>query len=387
MIPVASFYGTISDAETRKGSHCILSQSEFWKMFMSFGQNGRPFFPEVLEISRNLSNSGISGRNRFWIADCLIINSSLPPSSLSLKDCELVLWRYVFSHNRRARARSTVRITHRSSVATTGVDFVRSNIRRLRSPDLRGSRSLDPTRVVFERSDLVKGYALTRWDGFILSQSSGTTVEVLAECQRIAPCVLVASQESLEKLDANEFRASLGVEGSVRVLVLATHKGPNMAEKFLSMGCMGYLPDDVPRSTLRRAVRAIASGQVWADRSTITQVMRRMILKQLLQELTLRERDILRLIASGLSNRTIADRLCITYETVRWHIRGLYSKLGVQDRFSAIVYGKRLLDSDGVATPSEIPSFLISQSSGDAPQRRASPKAAREAEGKLFLIS
>jgi len=260
-------------------------------------------------------------------------------------------------------------------------------MRRGKIPAEAGSRSLDPTRVVVERSELAKWYGLTRWDGFMLSQSSGTIGEVLAECQSIAPCVLVVSQESLEKLDANEFSASVGVEGSVRVLVLATRKGPNLAEKFLSMGCMGYLPDDVPRSTLRRAVRAIASGQLWADRSTITQVMRRMILNRLLQELTLRERDILRLIASGLSNRTISDRLCITHETVRWHIRGLYSKLGVQDRFSAIVHGKRLLDSAGVATPSEIPSFLIAQSSGDAPQKRASPKAAREAEGKSFLIS
>ncbi|MBI3668804.1 MAG: helix-turn-helix transcriptional regulator [Acidobacteria bacterium] len=113
-----------------------------------------------------------------------------------------------------------------------------------------------------------------------------------------------------------------------------------------------------------------------------------MILKRLLQELTSRERDILQLIARGLTNRAIADRLCVTHETVRWHIRGLYSKLGVQDRFSAIVYGKRLLDSESGAVPSEIPNVLTPQSSGDAPQKRASPKAAREeADWKSFLIS
>ena len=193
---------------------------------------------------------------------------------------------------------------------------------------------------------------------------------------------------ALEKLDADEFRASVQVGGSIRVLVLGTRKDPNLVEKFLTMGCMGYLPHDVPSSTLRRAVRAIASGQVWADRSTITQVMKRMIFERLFQELTSRERDILRLIVSGLSNRAIADRLCITHETVRWHIRALYSKLGVQDRFSAVVYGQRLLDSEGIATPSEIPSIPIDQSFEDAPQKRASPKAVRgEDERKSFLIS
>ena len=255
-------------------------------------------------------------------------------------------------------------------------------------PAKASSRGLRLTRVVVERSNLAEWCELTRWAEFVVSECSGTISEILAECQRIAPCVLLVSQESLGKLDADEFSGTLGVEGSVRVLVLGTRKSPNLVEKLLSTGCMGYLPHDVPGPTLRRAVRAVASGQVWADRSTITRVMKSLILRQSLLKLTTRERDILRLIVSGLSNRAIADRLCITHETVRWHIRGTYSKLGVQDRFSAIVYGKRLLDSEGEATPNEIPSTPIAESTGAAPKKRASPKAAREeAEWKSFLIS
>jgi len=245
-----------------------------------------------------------------------------------------------------------------------------------------------PTRVLIERSKLTKGYESARWEGFVLTPCSGTITEILAECGRIGPCVLVLSQESVEKLNPDEFRAWVEVGGSVRVLVLGTRKDPNLVKKFLSMGCMGYLPSRVPGPALRRAVRAIAGGEVWADRSTITQVMKSIILKQSIQVLTLRERDILRRIASGLSNRAIADRLCITHETVRWHIRGLYAKLGVQDRFSAIVYGKRLLDSEDELTPREIPSLPRTPSSGDAPQKLASPKTAREeAEWKSFQIS
>ena len=248
---------------------------------------------------------------------------------------------------------------------------------------------LGPTRVVIERSKLFKRHAFTCcFPGLELSQCSGTIGELLAECHRMAPCVLVVSQESLDKVDAKEFSASVGVGGSVLVLVMGTHKSPHLVERFLSMGCMGYLPHDIPSPTLRRAVRAIASGQVWADRTTITQVMKRMILKQLLQELTSRETEILRLIAGGLSNRAIADRLYITHETVRWHIRALYSKLGVQDRFSAIVYGKRLLDSDGGALPNELPGILKAPSLGEAPQVGASPKVVRQkAAWKSFLIS
>lgn len=120
------------------------------------------------------------------------------------------------------------------------------------------------------------------------------------------------------------------------------------------MGCMGYLPGDSPRSVVRKAVRAIASGEMWAERKAVSQAMKRLILKQLVQDLTAREADILRLITCGLSNRAIAARLCITHETVRWHIRSLYSKIGVQDRFSAMVYGSRLLDSEPESAPGAI---------------------------------
>ena len=53
--------------------------------------------------------------------------------------------------------------------------------------------------------------------------------------------------------------------------------------------------------------------------------------------------EVLELIANGLSNREIADKLFICRETVRWHIRSLYSKIGAKDRASAVRYGKEYL--------------------------------------------
>lgn len=215
---------------------------------------------------------------------------------------------------------------------------------------------MGPTRVVIECSQLFQWMQFTQCspaeDGFLVLQCSGTFDEVLEECQRIAPCVLVVSQESLERVAGSEFSARVGVGGAVRVLVVGNHLRSDQVEKLLCMGCMGFLPHDAPRSTLRKAVRAIASGEVWAERRAVSRAVKKLILRQLVQELTVREREILRLITCGLSNRAIADRLCITHETVRWHIRSLYSKIGVQDRFSAIVYGGRVLGADREAGPS-----------------------------------
>src|SRR3990170_5182322 len=86
---------------------------------------------------------------------------------------------------------------------------------------------LGPTRVVIERSKLSKWHALTRCTpGMELSQCSGTISELLAECHRMAPCVLVVSQESLDKLDAKEFSASGGGGGSGLGLVMGNHQRP-----------------------------------------------------------------------------------------------------------------------------------------------------------------
>jgi DNA-binding NarL/FixJ family response regulator len=208
------------------------------------------------------------------------------------------------------------------------------------------SQSLSPTRVVLEDAKLAKWCENARWNGFMVLQCPGTFEQMLTQCQKLAPCVLIVSQEVLESSNGNGLNAWVRVENAIRILVLASRKGPNLAEKFLAMGCMGYLRSDASTSTVTRAVRAVASGQVWANRSTIAHVMCNMILQQVRLELTSRERDILRLIAGGLNNRVIADRLFISHETVRWHIRRLYSKLGFQNRSSAIFYAKRLFDSE-----------------------------------------
>ena len=197
-------------------------------------------------------------------------------------------------------------------------------------------RSMVPNRKTFIRS-------LQTVDGFRVEQRSGSIKDMLLECQAIAPCVLIACRESIEELGADEFRRSVGVDGSVRVLVLGNPDSPDVAEKCLAVGCMGYLSHGFSRLELQNAVHALASGEVWADRRALSRAFKILIARQLAQGLTGREQDVLRLITCGHTNRAIAARLCITHETVRWHIRSLYSKLGVGDRFGAVLYGKRLL--------------------------------------------
>ncbi len=107
------------------------------------------------------------------------------------------------------------------------------------------------------------------------------------------------------------------------------------------MGCRGVLEVDSPAATLRRAIQAVASGEIWASRRSISRVVQTLLFADR-QQMTSRESQILKLIARGYSNREIAEQLFISRETVRWHMRSLYSKIGAHDRDSAVTYARDL---------------------------------------------
>jgi DNA-binding NarL/FixJ family response regulator len=101
---------------------------------------------------------------------------------------------------------------------------------------------------------------------------------------------------------------------------------------------MGFLRVDVPRGHLLRAVDAVASGEIWAPRKFVSQLCRDLLSADDPLKLTTREEEVLVLLAAGHSNRKIAESLFITRDTVRWHMRAIYRKLGVHDRWSVRSY-------------------------------------------------
>jgi DNA-binding NarL/FixJ family response regulator len=104
------------------------------------------------------------------------------------------------------------------------------------------------------------------------------------------------------------------------------------------MGCMGFLRPESPPWQIRRAVEAVASGELWAPRLLLSQMCREYLSSHDPCKLTGREEEILALLAQGHKNREIAASLFISRDTVRWHMRAIYAKLGIHDRRSAASY-------------------------------------------------
>jgi DNA-binding NarL/FixJ family response regulator len=129
----------------------------------------------------------------------------------------------------------------------------------------------------------------------------------------------------------------------VKVLVLTTYADDEWIFDAIQAGAAGYLLKDTPREELIKAIRGTVTGRVYVDPSVAGRVLKQVSNRQtqpatlITARLTQREVDVLRLIAKGLSNADIADRLSLSDGTVRNHVSAILSKLDVSDRTQAAV--------------------------------------------------
>ncbi|QMU79443.1 response regulator transcription factor [Streptacidiphilus sp. PB12-B1b] len=134
--------------------------------------------------------------------------------------------------------------------------------------------------------------------------------------------------------------------GRPRVLILTTFDLDEYVYEALARGASGFLLKDAPARDLINAVRVIASGEALlapsVTRRLIDDVARRRRSGTLRPEaaatLTVRELDVLRQVARGLSNGEIADELFLSEQTIKTHVGRILAKLELRDRTQAVVF-------------------------------------------------
>jgi DNA-binding NarL/FixJ family response regulator len=136
-----------------------------------------------------------------------------------------------------------------------------------------------------------------------------------------------------------------------RVIILTTFDDDEYLFEGLRAGALGYLLKDVSGQDLAKAVRTVAAGGALIDPSVTRKVVAglarwappaRPIDKALREPLSEREREILRLLAQGLSNGEIADRLSLAQGTVKNYVTVILQKLGARDRTQAALRAKEM---------------------------------------------
>ncbi|MGY0500848.1 response regulator [Nocardia sp. FBN12] len=170
----------------------------------------------------------------------------------------------------------------------------------------------------------------------------------VAEAKRLRPDVVLMDVRMPEMNGLDAARAILGAnfDPPVRVLMLTTFDIDDYVYEALSIGASGFLLKDAPAEELVRAVRVVADGQALLaptiTRRLIADVTRRRNTVRAapapaLGTLTPREREVLELVAKGLSNTEIASALFVAEQTVKTHVSKVFSKLGLRDRAQAVV--------------------------------------------------
>jgi DNA-binding NarL/FixJ family response regulator len=189
--------------------------------------------------------------------------------------------------------------------------------------------------------------------GFRMLLSDEEGIEVVAEASngleavdkaaRFHPTVVLMDIRMPELDGLQATRRILAADNSARILILTTFDLDEYVYEALSAGASGFVLKDDPPEQLIAAVRTVAAGDALLS-PTIT----KRVIKQFtrvprpappkeLDELTPREQEVFRLIASGLSNTEIAQALFISDTTVKTHITHILQKLNLRDRVQAVV--------------------------------------------------
>jgi len=130
-----------------------------------------------------------------------------------------------------------------------------------------------------------------------------------------------------------------------KICALSMRPAPEIMNRCLSAGAEGYIIKDVTPSELIRAVRLVASGETYVDPRVAGGWLRRrsmMSRRTDLNELSVRETEVIRLIAEGLSNKEISARLNLSEKTIKNHISRIFSKLNIYARTQAAVHAIKL---------------------------------------------
>ncbi len=123
-----------------------------------------------------------------------------------------------------------------------------------------------------------------------------------------------------------------------KILVLTSYLDNEKIYPVIEAGAKGYMLKTSSAAEILNAIQKVARGELAIETEVDKKIKARDMQPELHEDLTARERDILRLLAKGYDNQTIADELFISLKTVKTHVSNILAKLEVDDRTQAVVY-------------------------------------------------
>lgn len=169
--------------------------------------------------------------------------------------------------------------------------------------------------------------------------------EALRLTNELTPDVLVLDVNLPDINGLEVTRRLRASKNTTPVLILTIHNDSQMIFGLLKAGATGYVLKDDTLETLAPAIQAVSHGETWLSSRITEHVVQRALGEEKRTGpgpgLTPRELEVICLLAFGLDNEDIAQKLTLTMRTVQNHVSTIYSKLGVNSRAEAILYAIR----------------------------------------------
>jgi len=166
--------------------------------------------------------------------------------------------------------------------------------------------------------------------------SDGQTAVTLAERRRPDVVIMDVRMPGMDGLEATKLLTEKVPDTAV--LIFTAYSERSLLGRGLESGAKGYILKEAPHQTLLRAIEKVAAGEGYVDPALMPAFLTG---KDRDEMLTGREREILQLLADGMSNADVASRLFISQETVKSHVRHILAKLEADTRTHAVAIALR----------------------------------------------
>lgn len=187
--------------------------------------------------------------------------------------------------------------------------------------------------------------------GLKIVAEAGDRLDALASAEKMQPDIILLDLD-LGGVDGLELVPQLlAITKKSRIIILTGIRDTEVHERAVRLGARGVVLKDKADESLITAIEKVSAGELWLSRAMIGRVFADLVRGERadtsdpesdkIGTLTVREREVLELVAEGLKNREVADRLFISEATVRHHMTSIFDKLTVSSRLELVIYSYR----------------------------------------------
>jgi DNA-binding NarL/FixJ family response regulator len=169
---------------------------------------------------------------------------------------------------------------------------------------------------------------------------------------REEPDLVIVALDQFDETELARLAEALLPSDHTRILAVSSSEGTDAVLRAVRAGALGIVGQNEPIGVLVAAISSVHAREAWYQRRSVATILRTLLREHpalsvdpetaRLEVLTKREREIVRLVAEGLTNRVIAERLFISEVTVRHHLTSIFAKLGITNRVELLGFAHRV---------------------------------------------